>query len=130
MVSDPIADMLARIKNASMAGRQTLTVPYSKMKESVAHILVNEAYLNSVTITGEGYKRDLILTIRYQDKKPVITSLSRKSKPGRRLYINKAEIPVVLGGVGIVILSTPQGLMTGTEAKKRGIGGELLCEIW
>lgn len=130
MVSDPISDMLTRIRNASMAGRMTLTVPHSKVKEAVAKILAEEGYLGSVSVQGEAPKQELLLSVKYENKKSVISEIKRRSKPGRRVYIGKAEIPVVVGGVGIAILSTPQGIMTGTEAKKRGIGGELLCEIW
>jgi len=130
MVSDPIADMLAQIKNASMAGRSSVTLPHSKLKEKVANILAKEGYIVSLEATGENPKRMLVLTLKYQNKRSVITDIKRKSKPGLRRYIPKTEIPTVLGGVGIAIISTSAGIMTGQEAKKRGIGGELICEIW
>jgi small subunit ribosomal protein S8 len=130
MVSDPISDMLTRIRNASLAGRQTVSVPHSRLKVALAKILVQEGYLGGMNITGEAPKQEMILVVRYENKLPVVTSIKRISKPGRRVYIGKSEIPVVVGGVGIAILSTPAGIMTGTEAKKKGIGGELLCEIW
>jgi small subunit ribosomal protein S8 len=130
MVSDPIADMLVQIKNASMAGRLRVTLPHSKLKEKVAEILVKEGYIVSVETTGESPKRMLVLTLKYENKRSVITDIKRKSKPGLRRYIPKTAIPTVLGGVGIAILSTSAGIMTGQDAKKRGIGGELICEIW
>jgi small subunit ribosomal protein S8 len=130
MVSDPIADMLAQIKNASMAGRSSVTLPHSKLKEKVADILAKEGYIVSLDTIGEKPKRMLVLTLKYQNKRSVITDIKRKSKPGLRRYIPKTEIPIVLGGVGIAIISTSAGIMTGQEAKKRGIGGELICEIW
>lgn len=129
MVTDPIADMLVRIKNASMAGRASIIVPYSKLKEQVAKILEQEGYIASAEKNGE-VKPNLIIQLRYQNKRPVITDLKRKSKPGLRQYVAKDSIPTVLGGMGISILSTSAGIMTGNEAKKRGIGGELLCVIW
>jgi small subunit ribosomal protein S8 len=130
MVSDPIADMLAQIKNASMAGRSSVALPHSKLKEKVAQILVREGYITSVGITGESPKQMLVITLKYQNKRSVITDVKRKSKPGLRRYVPKTEIPTVLGGVGVAIVSTSSGVMTGQEAKKRGIGGELICEIW
>jgi small subunit ribosomal protein S8 len=129
MVTDPIADMLVRIKNASMAGRAQIIVPHSKLKQQLAQILVQEGYLSSVEKNTEE-KPSLMITLKYQNKHPVITDLKRKSKPGLRLYVAKDSIPRVLGGMGISILSTSAGIMTGTDAKKRGIGGELLCVIW
>lgn len=130
MVSDPIADMLAQIKNATLAGRSTVTLPHSKLKQRVAEILSKEGYIVSVEATGESPKRMLVLTLKYENKRSVITDIKRKSKPGLRRYIPKTAIPTVLGGVGTAIISTSAGIMTGQEAKKRGIGGELICEIW
>jgi small subunit ribosomal protein S8 len=130
MVTDPIADMLIRIKNASMAGRATISVSHSKMKEAVANILVKEGYIAEVSVSQEGLKKSLHIKLKYEDKKSVITQIVRKSKPGRRQYIPKTSIPRVLGGMGIAIVSTSSGIMTGKDAQKKGIGGELLCEIW
>ena len=130
MVSDPIADMLAQIKNASLAGRSNVALPHSKLKEKVAFILAQEGYIASLETTGENPKRTLVLTLKYENKRSVITDVKRKSKPGLRRYIPKTAIPTVLGGVGMAIISTSAGIMTGQEAKKRGIGGELICEIW
>jgi small subunit ribosomal protein S8 len=122
--------MLIRIKNASMAGRSTITVDYSKIKEALAHILVKEGYIESVSTEGEMPHKSLIIQLRYQNKKSVITNIKRKSKPGRRHYVPKDAIPFVLGGMGIAVLSTSQGVLTGKEAKQKGLGGELLFEIW
>lgn len=130
MVTDPIADMLIRIKNASMAGRASIIVSHSKMKEAVAAILVKEGYITELFVTEEGLKKTLHIKLKYEDKKSVITQIIRKSKPGRRQYIPKTSIPRVLGGMGIAIVSTSSGIMTGRDAQKKGIGGELLCEIW
>lgn len=130
MVTDPIADMLIRIKNASMAGRSHVAVSHSKVKEALAKILSSEGYVSDVSVSEEGKKKTLTIALKYVQKKSVITEIKRKSKPGRRQYIPKAAIPQVLGGMGTAILSTSSGLMTGKEAQKKGIGGELICEIW
>jgi small subunit ribosomal protein S8 len=130
MVTDPIADMLVQIKNASMAGKTTVVLPHSKMKERVARILLNEGYIAGLEAQGEGVKKSLHITLRYQNKKSVLTDVKRKSKPGLRQYVDKDTIPTVLGGMGIAIVSTSSGIMTGKEARKRGIGGELLCVLW
>lgn len=130
MLTDPIADMLVRIKNASMAGRNSVNVPYSKLKEKVANILAQEGYIGTIQKNNEEIYRSMTITLKYQNKKPVINDIKRKSKPGLRQYVAKDAIPTVLGGMGISILSTSAGIMTGMEARKRGIGGELLCVIW
>ncbi|MFC1626611.1 30S ribosomal protein S8 [Patescibacteria group bacterium] len=130
MMSDPIADMLTRIKNATRAGKVEVVLPHSRIKESVAKILKNERYVMEVSSQGELPKKNLKIVLRYEDKESVITDIKRKSKPGIRLYVRKHMIPRVVGGMGISIISTPQGLMTGRQAKKLGIGGELICEIW
>lgn len=130
MVSDPIADMLIRIKNASMAGRATVLIGHSKIKESVAKILAQEGYISGINIDQSESRKKIQLTLKYENKKSVITDVKRKSKPGRRYYIPHTAIPRVLGGMGTAILSTSTGIMTGRDAKKKGIGGELLCEIW
>lgn len=130
MVNDPIGDLLIQIKNASMAGKSRIELPYSGMKMEVAKILSQTGYVGSVGKTGQAPKFMLTVEIKYDGKDPVITDVKRVSKPGLRLYVNKRTIPTVVGGMGIAILSTPQGVMSGAEAKKRGIGGELLCTIW
>lgn len=130
MVNDAIGDMLIQIKNASLARRARIELPYSRVKAQVAKILAEEGYVDSIKEAGELPRKTLQITIKYQEGVPVLTNLRRKSKPGLRVYIGKDKIPVVVGGMGIAILSTPQGIMTGKEAKKRGVGGELLCEVW
>jgi small subunit ribosomal protein S8 len=130
MVNDPIGDMIIQIKNASLAGRAAVELPYSKMKNAVAKILAGERYIESVEKIGTDLKPTLKITLRYKKGQPVITDLKRKSKPGLRVYVGKSEIPSVVGGMGIAIVSTSAGIMTGTEARKKGFGGELLCIIW
>lgn len=130
MVNDPIGDMLIQIKNAVMANRHTVSLPYSKLKMAVARILQNEGYIEAVKKTGDDPKARLSMTIRYEEGRAVFSDVRRKSKPGLRVYIGKHEIPTVVGGMGIAILSTPLGVMTGKDAKKRGLGGEFLCEVW
>ena len=130
MVNDPIGDLLAQIKNASMAGIQTIELPHSRLKMEVAKILAKEGYIGTVSKIGEEPKSRLRIDIKYQGNMPVITGVKRASKPGLRLYVNKHTIPVVVGGMGMAVLSTPQGIMTGNDAKKKGIGGEILCTIW
>lgn len=130
MVNDPIGDMLAQIKNAVLARRNVVELPYSRMKMAVAALLQSEGYIETAEKTGTDPKATLKLVLRYEDGAPVISDLKRKSKPGLRVYIGKDAIPTVVGGMGIAILSTPEGILTGKEAKKRGVGGELLCEVW
>lgn len=130
MIHDPIGDLLARIKNASMAGKRTVVMPYSRMKHELAKLLVDQGFIGTVAKDGTDPKAVLSLTLKYEKGIPLVSGTKRVSKPGLRWYVNKTEIPTVIGGMGIAIVSTPQGLMTGKEAKKRGIGGELLCEIW
>lgn len=130
MVNDPVGDLLAQIKNASMAGLQSIELPYSRMKMEVAKILSQEGYVGAIEKTGTDPKSRLKIAIKYVGKTPVITGVKRISKPGLRLYVNKQTIPTVVGGMGIAIVSTPQGIMTGRDAKKKGIGGEILCTTW
>lgn len=130
MVHDPIGDLLAQIKNASMAGIQTIELPHSRMKMEVAKILSKEGYIGAVSKVGDDPKSRLRIDIKYQGDTPVITGVKRISKPGLRLYVNKHTIPTVVGGMGMAVVSTPQGIMTGSDAKKKGVGGEILCTIW
>ena len=113
-----------------MAGNSAVVLPYSKLKEAVAKIFMEEGYLSSVTAVGEGVKKTLELRLRYEGSAPALTDLKRKSKPGLRVYVASHAIPTVVGGMGAAILSTPLGIMTGREAKKKHVGGELLCEVW
>lgn len=133
MTSDPIADLLFRIKNGYLANKEVISVPYSKMKERLVKILVKKGWLaglrSEALAKGSRLKR-LEITLKYENKKPVLTNVKRISKPGVRTYVKKGKIPRVLSGYGMVILSTPQGLMTGQEARKKKLGGEVICKIW
>jgi len=131
MVTDPIADMLTRIRNASRAKHPRVDLPSSKMKIEIARILKDEGYLSNFKVVDEKGKKTLRVFLRYtQDRRSVITDLKRVSRPGSRRYVGKFGIRAVMGGMGVSILSTPRGLMTGHAARKEGIGGELLCEVW
>lgn len=130
MVSDPIGDMIIQIKNAGMAGRHTVLLPFSNEKERIGKILEKEGYVHTVEKVGELPYAKLRITLRYVSGVHVIDGVKRMSKPGIRLYVDKNAIPSVQGNIGIAILSTSKGIMTGQEAKKAGVGGELLCEIW
>ena len=128
-MSDPIADMLTRIRNAGKALLPAVELPHSRMKESVAKILKSEGYVADVAVEGNAMKK-LKIRLKYQGKKSVIEGLKRVSRPGLRRYVGSTEIPRVLSGMGISIISTPEGVMTGAQAKKKNLGGELLCNIW
>jgi len=131
-VTDPISDMLTRIRNASKASLDTAVMPSSKLKTEVAKILLEEGYINSFEVSdGENINGILKIYLKYgSDRKGVIEGLKRISKPGLRVYSEKENIPRVLGGLGTVIISTSQGIMTGKKAKKLGIGGEIICHVW
>ena len=136
MYSDPIADMLTRLRNGLMAGHSAVSLPSSKLKLAIAEILKQEGYIETYetqVVTGEP-QATLRLTLRYvgarREKRPVISGLDRISKPGRRVYARKHEIPWVLSGMGIAILSTPKGVMTGARARQLGVGGEVICKVW
>lgn len=126
---DPISDMLTRIRNANRALLPTVELPHSRMKESIANILKKEGYIGEFSVEGKGMKT-LKLKLKYEGKKGVIEGLRRVSTPGLRRYIGSTEIPRVRGGLGISILSTSQGVMTGTQARKSNVGGELVCYVW
>ncbi len=126
MVTDPIADMLTRIRNAHLALHKEVNVPRSKMKESIAAILKQEGYVEDVAVDG----RVITISLKYLRGKPGIAGLRRISTPGRRRYVGAGEIPRVLNGLGICILSTSRGVLDGETAKERKVGGELLCTIW
>lgn len=135
-VTDPIADMLTRIRNSIIAGHSTVAMPSSKMKASIAQILSSEGFIEGYEVADDertGFKV-LRLRLKYvgerRQREPVITELERVSKPGRRVYVKKTEIPWVLSGLGIAIVSTPKGVMTGQRARQLGVGGELLCKVW
>jgi len=128
-MSDPIADMLTSIRNASKALLPTVELPHSKMKESIAHILKKEGYITDCAVEGKALKK-IKLKLKFQGRKGVIEGLKRVSKPGLRRYVGATEIPRVLGGMGVAIVSTPRGVMTGVDARKASLGGELLCFVW
>ena len=135
-VSDPIADMLTRVRNAVMAGHVMTAMPSSKMKVAIAKILQEEGFIESYEVVdGErpGHKI-LRLRLKYigerRNRRPVLTGVERVSRPGRRVYTGKKDIPWVLSGMGIAIISTPQGMMTGQKARKQGVGGEIVCKVW
>lgn len=131
-VTDPVSDMLTRIRNGYIAKMDSVSIPYSKLKTEIARILDEEGYIRSYEIRKDENAGGLIkICLKYdKDKKSVITVLKRISKPGLRVYAQKDEIPRVLGGLGTVILSTSKGVLTGTGAKKLGVGGEVICSIW
>ena len=128
-MTDPIADMLTRIRNASRVQLPGIELPHSKMKESIAHILKKEGYVSEVAVEGK-MPRKLKVKLKYEGRKSVIEGLRRVSTPGMRRYVGATEIPQVRGGLGISVVSTSQGVMTGTQAKKNNLGGELLCYVW
>ena len=131
-MSDPIADMLTRIRNANTAKHDTVDVPASKMKTAIAEILYNEGYIAKYDIVEDGNFKTIHITLKYGADKneKVISGLKRISKPGLRFYVNSEEIPKVLGGLGIAIISTNKGVITDKEARKLGVGGEVLAFIW
>jgi len=132
MLSDPIADMLTRIRNANMARHSTVDIPSSKMKVSIAQILVKEGYVKSYDIIKDGVKQTMRITLKYGRNKndKVIAGLKRISKPGLRVYANCEDLPKVLNGLGLAIVSTNQGVVTDREARKLGVGGEVLAFVW
>lgn len=128
-MTDPISDMLTRIRNANLALLPALELPHSRMKESIAGILKKEGYIGDFSVEGQKIKK-LKLKLKYEGKTSVITGLRRVSTPGLRNYVSATEIPRVRGGLGTAIVSTSQGLMSGTQARKNNVGGELICYIW
>lgn len=129
--TDPIADMLTRIRNACRSRHSKLEMPGSRMKAEIAKILKEEGYISAYKLAEENRKKTLRISLKYnQDGRPAITNLVRVSKPGRRVYVSRAEVPFVLGGLGNAILTTPRGLMTGRRARKTGVGGEVILEVW
>ena len=130
-MSDPIADMLTRIRNANMRKHETVDVPSSKMKNAIAEILFNEGYIEKYELVDNGNFKDIRITLKYTADKSqrIITGLKKISKPGLRVYAGKENMPKVLGGLGIAIVSTNEGIMTDKEARQKGIGGEVLCFV-
>lgn len=133
-MSDPIADMLTRSRNALMRGQTMVSMPHSKVKEAIALVLKAEGYIEDYQVLPESPQAVLQMRLKYvggrREKRSVITGLERVSKPGRRVYVGKNEIPWVLSGMGVSILTTSQGIMTGQQARRLGLGGELICKVW
>ncbi len=130
-MTDPVADMLTRIRNANTAGHATVDIPASKVKKNIAEILVKEGYIRGYEMVEEDSRRTIKVTMKYGvDKARVISGLKKISKPGLRVYVKADQLPRVLGGLGIAIISTSGGLLTDKEARKLGVGGEVLCYIW
>lgn len=130
MYTDTIADMLTRIRNAIMANHERVEVPSSKVKKVMIHILKEEGYIKNYKVVEEQGKERIVIYLKYVNQEPVIQGVERVSKPSRRVYTGKDDIPVVMGGYGIAIVSTSQGIMTGKKAADIGIGGEVLCKVW
>jgi small subunit ribosomal protein S8 len=130
-MTDPIADMLTRIRNAINRRHASVDIPHSKMKESIARILQDEGFIQRYELVPDGRFQVIRVHLKYAEgRRPVLTHLRRLSTPGRRLYAGSAQIPRALGGMGIVIVSTPRGVLTGTRARRENVGGELICEVW
>jgi small subunit ribosomal protein S8 len=131
MMTDPIADMLTRIRNANMALHETVSMPSSKLKEGVATILAAEGYIDGFEVSVSGAHKTLELRLRYgSDRARVIEGMRRVSKPGRRVYAGADDLPRVKGGLGVAVVSTSQGLLPDREARRRRLGGEVICEVW
>lgn len=130
-MTDPIADLLTRIRNGNQARKERVDVPWSRLKDAVTRVLISEGFLRDATVVGEGVGKQLRVALKYDEqRRPVITGIQRVSRPSLRVYVGKEEIPLVRGGLGISVLSTPAGILVDREAKQRGIGGELLCAVW
>lgn len=130
-MTDPISDMLTRIRNAKMRKHEVVDIPLSKLKVELARILKEEGFIRNYRVVGESVKKNLRVYLKYVDNnEPVISDLQRVSKPGRRVYVRKDQIPSVKGGIGVAILSTSKGLMTDQKSREAKVGGEVLCYIW
>jgi len=132
MLTDPVADMLTRIRNANHARKAAVDMPWSRHKEAIAKVLVSEGYLESAAeVAEEGSGRTLRIGLRYDDRRrPVILGIKRVSRPSLRVYVGSTEIPAIRKGMGVQVLSTPKGVLVDREARKQGVGGELLCTVW
>lgn len=129
-MSDPIADMLTRIRNALMAAHEEVDVPFSNVKAAIAEVLKEEGYVQGSRKIDQGVQGTLRITLKYHGNKPVIEGIERISKPSRRVYVGHDEIPKVLGGLGINVMSTPKGVISDRTARKNRVGGEILCSVW
>lgn len=128
--TDPIADMLTRIRNAIVVNAEVVRLPHSKIKQTVAQILKTNGFIENVETEGEGISKSLVITVNAQDQPAKITEISRLSRPGRRVYVKAGAVPTVRRGRGLVVVSTSSGMMTGSEAKAKNLGGELICEVY
>jgi len=129
-MNDPVADMLNRVRNALAAGQEVTKIPHSKLKGEVCRVLKREGYISDYTVDGN-VKKTLRVYLKYEDDRtPVIRGVKRDSKPGLRRYVSASDMPRVLGGMGIAVLTTSQGVMTGHDAREKGIGGEVICRVW
>ncbi|MEB3224304.1 MAG: 30S ribosomal protein S8 [Synechococcus sp.] len=130
--NDTISDMLTRIRNACMVQHENTIVPMTRMTRNIAEVLKDEGFIENYTEAGEGVEKHLVISLKYKgrDRQPIIQKLQRVSKPGLRVYSNHKDLPRVLGGIGIAIISTSKGVMTDRQARKEGIGGEILCYVW
>lgn len=128
-MSDPIADMLTRIRNAQMVEKVSVTMPSSKVKVAIAQVLKDEGYIDDFAVKADGAKIELNIALKYYAGRPVIERIERVSKPGLRVYRGRNDIPVVMNGLGVAIVSTPQGVMTDRKARQTGVGGEVLCYV-
>ncbi len=131
-VNDTISDMLTRIRNANLARHDTTAIPSTRMTRNIAQVLKAEGFIEDYKVEGEGIKEQLVVALKYRGKQrqPIITALKRVSKPGLRVYANRRDLPRVLGGIGIAIISTSSGIMTDRDARRQGVGGEVLCYVW
>lgn len=131
VMTDPIADMLTRIRNATRQRHEKVYIPLSKMKLEIARILKERGFIVDYRVVGEGIRKSICVYLRYtKEEEPAIVGIQRVSKPGRRIYVGKDSIPRVMGGIGVAILSTSSGIMSDREARRKGVGGEILCYVW
>jgi len=130
--NDTISDMLTRIRNACQVKHTSTKVPTTRLTRSIAEVLMSEGFIESFEETGEGVQKELVISLKYKGKtrQPIISTVKRVSKPGLRVYSTSRELPRVLGGIGIAIVSTSKGIMTDREARKQGVGGEIICYVW
>ena len=129
-MSDPVADMLTRIRNAQAVAKTAVVVPSSKLKVAIAQVLKDEGYIDDFAVRGEAAKPQLEIALKYYAGRPVIEHIERVSRPGLRVYKGRHDIPSVMNGLGVAIVTTPRGVMTGKDAVKQGVGGEILCNVW
>lgn len=129
-MTDPIADLLIQIKNGYLARKEKAVVPYSTLKDAIVKLLSKEGFVGKANVIGEKIRKSLEIELLYTDKNPGFTQVVKISKPGKKVYVSKRNIPKVLGGLGVTIISTSSGIMTDREARKKGLGGELICKIW